>query len=195
MTSHVKHEISYDSMTVTVAPGLDIGDLTPVENWEGRPASKWSVQRIGKLQSYIEQWGYQSLFRNSNSNWKHLDLFRRIPKCDLLNFMNKSFGYDGWQMEIINVKIVEARDPDKQSDCYSVVAIAEVRVSLKDSTNTYAEASETAASFSKAEAFSRAKKSAVTSAFKKSILNFESIVLDHGVKVEEKYYINGLYKK
>ncbi|CCH62947.1 hypothetical protein TBLA_0I02910 [Henningerozyma blattae CBS 6284] len=204
MTSRVSHNITYSTTKYKAAAGLSLGDFDIIEDWEGRPASLWSVQRIGNLQSQIEKYTYG--IRQQRQGRKGLEcigLSRLIPKHLLITFANKSFGYDGWVLDLISVTVKEAiehsekigdKATEREETMYTVVANAEVRVTLKDGTNTTARATERCTLSSKGECFSRVKKMAANSAFKNAILNFENIVLDHAIKVEGKYYTDNLYK-
>ena len=121
--------IIYDTTSYTVGPGVDASDLKLSEDWQGRPASQWSVKRIGMLQARIEQYMYSiyhrryiRLYSSTNSNNSIHDkvsgVERRrgvsaenIPTYKLINFANEVFGYDGWFTEIVNIETHE---------CYTV---------------------------------------------------------------------------
>ena len=60
MTPHLTSKpISYENVEILMGPGIKIDDFEPIENWYGRPASDWSLSRIGFLQSKIEKLTYE----------------------------------------------------------------------------------------------------------------------------------------
>lgn len=196
MSSYLQHPIGYDETSFTAAPGIDIGDLEINEDWSGRPASAWAVQRIGVLVSKVEKYTYQ-IYHNPRYG-KH-NLSRLIPGHSLRQIANESFGYDGWKMEVLQVEAHEKPTPQAAGDDagegtkYTVLAEARVEISLKDGTNTQATGFGYATLASKGQSFGKAQKEACNEAFKKAILGFENIIMEHGIKVENKYYVGGLY--
>lgn len=223
MASHT--DISYSDTLYTSASSskIDIKDLNIIEDWDGRPASDWSVSKIGLLQSKIEQFTYR--IYHSNRYGKH-NLTKVIPTYILKKFANESFGFDGWKMEVLTVEATECiKVPISQSSLhlnhmidthrdehldhhtdtelstalkdqdfnYMVIAEAEVKIILKDGTNTKRSGVGKATMPSKGNCFSKAKKEAVSDALKKCLLGFEQIILDYNTKVENNYFIDGLY--
>ncbi|CAI1902871.1 hypothetical protein SEUBUCD646_0D01840 [Saccharomyces eubayanus] len=201
MTVHAKSSstISYDSTVYGTAAGLDIKDFQTVEDWNGRPASAWSVQRIGLLQSKIERYTYN--IYHSNRYGKH-NLSKLIAGHVLIQFANETFGYDGWQMDVIDVEARECQpftavNNDDNTDTddvkYTVVAEAQVKITLKDGTNTQCGGLGRITLASKGECYNRSKKEAVGDALKKALLSFEKIILDYETKITNNYYVDGLY--
>lgn len=223
MASHT--HISYSNTLYTSASSskIDIKELNIIEDWDGRPASDWSVSKIGLLQSKIEHFTYRIYHRNRFG--KH-NLAKVIPAYILKQFANESFGFNGWKMEILTVEATECiKVPVAQSSLhlnemmdkhlddptdhymnselsttlkdqdfnYMVIAEAEVKITLKDGTNTKRSGVGKATMPSKGDCFSRAKKEAVNDALKKCLLGFEQIILDYDTKVENNYFIDGLY--
>ncbi|CAI4057629.1 hypothetical protein SKDZ_04G1800 [Saccharomyces kudriavzevii ZP591] len=194
-----KSSISYDSTVYGTAPGLDIKAFRIVEDWNGRPASAWSVQRIGRLQSKIEKHTY-NIYHN-NRYGKH-NLSKLIPGHVLIQFANETFGYDGWKMDVIDVEARECQlftavNNDDNTDTddvkYTVVAEAQVKVTLKDGTNTQCGGLGRITLPSKGECYNRSRKEAVGDALKKALLSFEKIILDYETKITNNYYVDGLY--
>lgn len=215
MTSAVKsnsprtiNHISYDTATYQAGPGVDLDDIKFHEDWEGRPASEWSVKRIGVLESKIENFTYQ-IFR-SNKYGKH-NLSKVIPGFKLIQFANEAFGSDGWYMDVLNIEVVDShttasKSPDvpkreneddteaiEGKEMHNVIAEAQVRVTLKDGTNTQMGGIGRAALPSKGHSFAKAKKEAISDALKKCILSFETIIMEYNTKVQTNYYVDGLY--
>ncbi|CAI4058246.1 hypothetical protein N7582_001059 [Saccharomyces uvarum] len=201
MTVHAKSSasISYDSTVYGTTAGLDIKDFQTIEDWNGRPASAWSVQRIGLLQSKIERYTYN--IYHSNRYGKH-NLSKLIAGHVLIQFANETFGYDGWQMDVIDVEARECQpitavNDDDNTDTddvkYTVVAEAQVKITLKDGTNTQCGGLGRITLPSKGECYNRSKKEAVGDALKKALLSFEKIILDYETKITNNYYVDGLY--
>ncbi|AJU73230.1 AMP_1a_G0006910.mRNA.1.CDS.1 [Saccharomyces cerevisiae] len=191
--------ISYDSTTYGTAPGLDIKEFQIIEDWNGRPASAWSVQRIGLLQSKIERYTY-NIYHN-NKYGKH-NLSKLIPGHALIQFANETFGYDGWRMDVIDVEARECQpftavnngeNTNTSGVKYTVVAEAQVKVTLKDGTNTQCGGLGRITLSSRGECYNRSKKEAVGDALKKALLSFEKIILDYETKITNNYYVDGLY--
>lgn len=177
------------------------------EPWEGRPASEWSVKRIGILQSKIEHYTYQIYH---NRRYGKMDLRRLIPGHILIHYANEAFGYDGWHMDVLDIESHEAPIKEKITGCglstdagvaedpqnsllFAIVAEANVKITLKDGTSVQHGGIGNGNMPSKGASYDKAKKQAVTDAFKKCILSFESIIMDHQFKVENNYYVDGLY--
>ncbi|CAI4037843.1 hypothetical protein SMKI_04G1770 [Saccharomyces mikatae IFO 1815] len=201
MTIHAKpsSSVSYTSTIYDTAPGLDIKEFQIIEDWNGRPASAWSVQRIGLLQSKIERYTY-NIYHN-NKYGKH-NLSKLIPGHVLIQFANETFGYDGWKMDVVDVGARECQpfiavknDDSTETDDvkYTVVAEAQVKVTLKDGTNTQCGGLGRITLSSKGECYNRSKKEAVGDALKKALLSFEKIILDYETKITNNYYVDGLY--
>lgn len=187
---------------------IDIKELNIIEDWDGRPASDWSLQKIGALQSKIES--FTSRIYHSNRYGKH-NLTKVIPNHVLKQFANEAFGYDGWKMEVMEVEATEClqvpisqsslqlnklqheETPKDQDFNYMVIAEAEVRITLKDGTNTKRSGVGKATMPSKGNCFSKAKKEAVSDALKKCLLGFEQIINDYNTKVKQNYFVDGLY--
>lgn len=194
------NHISYDTTEFNVGPGVNLEDLKMIEDWEGRPASEWSVQRIGVLESKIESFSYQ-IFR-SNKYGKH-NISKIIPKFKLVEFANEAFGHDGWSVDVLSVQITESTttpnqsvDVDLNSEeniMHNVIAEANVKVTLKDGTNTRVGGIGRAVLPSKAMSYAKAQKEAISDALKKAILSFEPIILEYNKKVQSNYYVDGLY--
>lgn len=215
MTSAVKsnntniiNQINYDNTTYQAGPGVDLDDLKFSEDWEGRPASEWSVKRIGILESKIESYTYQ-IFR-SNRYGKH-NLSKVIPGFKLIQFANEAFGSDGWYMDVLNMEVVESHssvtnlpeipkdeneangESAESKEMHNVIAEAQVKVTLKDGTNTQMGGIGRATLPSKGHSFAKAKKEAISDALKKCILSFETIIMEYNTKVQNNYYVDGLY--
>lgn len=184
-----KHNVSYDDTQYFASPGLDLTDLKMEEDWSGRPASKWSVHKIGQLQSRIDKYSYGIY----HSKWfGKRSLSNLIPGHVLRQFVNEVFGYDGWKMDL---QYLEARETlsTGQPVKYNVLAEAKVKITLKDGTNIQAGGIGCATMTSKGECYGKAKKEAVNDAFKKAVLGFEKVILTHETRVESGYYVDGLY--
>lgn len=196
MSSYLPHKIGYNETLFTGAPDVDMTGLEAEEQWSERPASPWAVQRIGVLVSKIEKHTYQ-IFHNPRYG-KH-NLSRLIPGHLLRRIANESFGYDGWKMEVLEVEAQERPTShpggtnSEDGTAYTVLAEARVKITLKDGTNTQASGFGYATLGSKGQSFGKAQKEACNDAFKKAILEFETIIMEHGIKVENKYYVDGLY--
>lgn len=192
----VMTNISYENTVYRTGPGLQLQDFQVVEDWFNRPASEWSVQRIGVLQSKIEQYTYK-IYHN-NRYGKHV-LSKLIPRHVLVKFANECFGFSGWSMEVIDIETMECNtlttddSSEDKNTKYTVITEARVKITLKDGTNTEAGGFGRATTLTKGDSFSKAKKEAVGHALKKAFLGFEQIILDHEVKVDNNYYIDGLY--
>ncbi|KAL3229574.1 DNA repair protein RAD59 [Nakaseomyces bracarensis] len=201
-------DVSYNNTIYTAESGVHLSELSLGEDWEGRPASDWSVQRIGVLQSKIERYTYQ--IYHSSRYGKH-NLSKLIPRHILVQYANESFGFDGWRTDIefieirdgfpistSSVNITNDMKEDEQlnhdnNEMVTVIAEASVKVTLKDGTNTRMPGFSRATTKSKAESFNKAKKEAVNDALKKALLSFEKIIIEHDIKVENNFYVDGLY--
>ncbi|SCW01802.1 LAFE_0E07580g1_1 [Lachancea fermentati] len=187
--------LSYEGALYEAAPGVTLDDLNIVENWINRPASEWAVQKIGVLQSKIEQYTYK--IYHSNRYGKHA-LSKLIPIQTIIQYANESFGYNGWSVEVLEVRAVNLDVKDQNSDSidkelYTVTTEARIKVTLKDGTNTSSDGFGKATTSSKGESHGRSKKDAIHCALKKCFLQFEGIVLEHERKVDTNYYVDGLY--
>lgn len=195
MSSYLNHTIGYDETKFSAGPGVNMDGLEVREDWDGRPASTWAVQRIGVLLSKVEKHTYQICH---NPRYAKVDPSRLIPGHLLRQIANESFGYDGWKMEVLQVEAHEKSTPTshagtEEATKHTVLAEARVEIRLKDGTNTQASGFGYATLSSKGQSFGKAQKEACNHAFKKAILGFEKIIMEHGIKVENKYYVNGLY--
>ncbi|CCF59353.1 hypothetical protein KAFR_0G03210 [Kazachstania africana CBS 2517] len=191
-----KTEILYESTTYSAGPGLDIKDFKVIEDWDNRPASKWSLSRIGKLQTKIENYTYKIYHSN---RYGKLNLHKIIPGYKLIEFMNECFGYEGWRMEVLDVEATECgtvlnKNAESDHDInHNVVAEARVKVTLKDGTNIQNGGIGRGMLPTKGESFSKAKKEAVNNALKQTILGFEKMIIEYNDKVAKNYYVDGLY--
>ncbi|CAG99269.1 Rad59p [Kluyveromyces lactis] len=187
-------DISYEGTSYTVNTGLDIKDFQIEEDWYNRPASEWSVKRIGQLQGKVEQYTYR--IYHSNKYGKH-NLARLIPGHVLISFANECFGYDGWSSEVEEITSLEhtenAASEDKR-ESHTVLAEARVKLVLKDDTYTFAGGFGKSTMPFKGEAFAKAKKEAITDALKNCLLGFEKVILDHEIKIKQNYYVDGVFK-
>ncbi|CDO94326.1 unnamed protein product [Kluyveromyces dobzhanskii CBS 2104] len=187
-------DISYEKTSYSVTSGLDIKDFRIEEDWYNRPASEWSVKRIGQLQGKVEQYSYR--IYHSNRYGKH-NLSKLVPGHVLISFANECFGFDGWNTEVENITTLEhnenAASADKQAS-HTVIAEARVKLVLKDDTYTSSGGFGKSTMPSKGDAFAKAKKEAITAALKSCLLGFEKIIIDHETKVKQKYYVDGVYK-
>lgn len=188
------HEIGYDETVFATSCDVNLEELGVVEDWNERPASDWSVQRIGLLQSKIEKYKY--LIYHNNRYGKH-DLSKMIPGYVLRQYANESFGFDGWKMDLLHVEatecLVKSKDDGDSEPKFRILAEAEVKISLKDGTNTRSNGVGCSTMRSRGESYGKAKKEAVTDALKKAFLNFERIIIEHEIKIENKYYVDGHY--
>ncbi|CUS20272.1 LAQU0S01e02872g1_1 [Lachancea quebecensis] len=179
----------------------DVQDLQIVENWLNRPASEWAVQKIGVLQSKIEQYSYR--IYHSSRYGKH-PIAKLIPAFTLIQYANEALGYDGWSLEVTNVNVTSFRQVSEEAGAasssestvepkYEVLTEAHVKVVLKDGTYTQSEGFGKSISPNKGDCYNKSKKEAINNALKKSFLKFETMVLDHEKKVASNYYVDGLY--
>lgn len=196
MSSYTSKQIAYDSTVFTAGPDINIEELKPIENWDGRPASTWSVQKIGVFLSKVEKYTYQ--IYHSNRYGKH-NLSKLIPGYILRQYANEAFGYNGWKLDVMLVEASEKQSVTEKEGLpledpkYVIFAEAQVKITLKDGTNTKAGGVGYATMSSRGESYGKAKKEAVNDALKKALLSFEKIIIEHDVKVESKYYVDGLY--
>ncbi|AQZ18254.1 RAD59 (YDL059C) [Zygosaccharomyces parabailii] len=185
----MQNNIKYANAQYFASPGLDLKDLKMEEDWSGRPASKWSVQKIGQLQAKIDKFSY-SIY---HSKWYgKRNLSNLIPGHILRQFANEVFGYDGWKMDLQYVDVRESLRPGLPTK-HNVLAEAQVKITLKDGTNLQAGGIGCATMNSKGECYGKAKKQAVNDAFKKAMLGFEQVILAHETRVKNGYYVDGLY--
>ncbi|CCC66804.1 hypothetical protein NCAS_0A02460 [Naumovozyma castellii] len=197
MNTPNQNHISYEGTVYTTShPSLSITDFKIEEDWNGRPASEWSVSKIGLLQSKIEKYTYK--IYHSNRFGKH-NLSKLIPRHKLVEFANEVFGFDGWHVDVIEVDASEMPPSSAQLNVeddtvkHTVLAEAQVKITLKDGTNTQMGGIGKATMNSKGDSFSKARKEAVNDALKKALLSFEKIILEYETKVENNYYVDGLY--
>ncbi|CAR26539.1 hypothetical protein ZYGR_0H03530 [Zygosaccharomyces rouxii] len=185
----MRNNVNYDDTTYLVGPGLDLNDLKLEEDWNGRPASRWSVHKIGQLQAKIDKYSYR-IYHNKRFGKRSLSSL--IPGHILRQYTNETFGYDGWKMDL---QILEVREDMKTGNPvkYTVFSEAQVRITLKDGTNTDAVGIGCCTMPSKGNCYGKSKKEAVNDAFKKAILSFEQLILTHEARVESGYYVDGLY--
>ncbi|CCK70181.1 Rad59p KNAG_0D04350 [Huiozyma naganishii CBS 8797] len=203
----MQSNISYASTAYSASSStISIKDLSPVEDWSSRPVSDWSVQKLGVLQGKIEQYTYKIYH---NSRYGKVNLSRVIPGHVLRNFANECFGFDGWEMEILDIEATQcvkipantATIPDDAGDTgdgddncqYMVVAEASVKITLQDGTNTQRGGMSKSIMQSKGNCYQKVKKEAVTDAFKNAMLSFGDILEEYNSKVKQNYYVDGLY--
>ena len=187
-------DISYENTSYSVNTGLDLKDFQVEEDWYNRPASEWSVKRIGQLQAKIERYTYR--IYHSNRYGKH-NLARLIPGHVFINFANKCFGYDGWSTQVeavITLEHVENSETAEKPATHTVLAEARVKLVLKDDTYTSSSGFGKSTMPSKGDAFAKAKKEALTNALKNCLLAFEKVIIDHEAKIKQNYYVDGVYK-
>ncbi|QLG71586.1 hypothetical protein HG535_0B06310 [Zygotorulaspora mrakii] len=194
MSGSLGHRIDYSHTVFGSDCEADLKECGTLEDWNERPASVWAVGRIGLLQSKIEKYKY--LIYHNKRYGKH-DLSKVIPGSVLRQYANESFGFDGWKIDILRVEVRESgrrRSDDSDVDSkFTILAEAEVMVSLKDGTNTKSSGVGCATMASRGESYGKAKKEAVNDALKKAFLSFERIILEHEVKIDNKYYVDGQY--
>ena len=196
MSAYSMHDIGYSSTEFEAGDGIDIKDLKLCEYWNGRPASLWAVQKIGRLQAKVEKYTYK--YHHSN-RFPNVDLAQQIPSYILIQFANQIFGYDGWKLDVLHLEVLECleipvKDENSKYDVkYTVQAEAKVKITLKDGTNTEYMCKRTATMPSKGDSYNKAKKEAVTFALKQSFLSFEKIIMDHEKKIVSNYYTDGVY--
>lgn len=189
-------QIAYDSTVFTAGPNINMEEFKPIENWDGRPASTWSVQKIGLFLSKVEKYTYQ--IYHSNRYGKH-NLSKLIPGYILRQYANEAFGYNGWKLDVVQVEACERQPAPEieglslEDTKYAILSEAQVKITLKDGTNTQAGGVGCATMSSRGESYGKAKKEAVNDALKKALLSFEKIIIEHDIKVESKYYVDGLY--
>ncbi|SCU77892.1 LAMI_0A02696g1_1 [Lachancea mirantina] len=185
--------VSYDDVVYEGGDGVDLNELNIVEKWLNRPASQWSIQRLGLFQSKIEQYVYRIYHQGRYG--KH-SLNKVIPSHVLMQFANESFGYSGWSAEVLDIKVMNVHEEpggEEAEQGFTTTSQARIKLTLKDGTNTEAVGFARVKSKSKGDTFARSKKGATTDALKKCFLKFEEIVIDHQEKVSSKYYVDGLY--
>ncbi|EDO15593.1 hypothetical protein Kpol_483p12 [Vanderwaltozyma polyspora DSM 70294] len=197
MSAYSMHNIEYTNTEFKTGPGIDLREFNVCEDWNGRPASNWSVQRIGRLQAKIEKYSYRFYH---NSRYPKLDLVQLMPGHVLTQFANEVFGYDGWKMEVLGLEALECNEvatsdinDSKYETKFTVRSEAKIKLTLKDGTNTIQTSNRIATTPFKGESYSKSKKEAVTYALKGAFLSFEKIILQHEKKVENNYYTDGLY--
>lgn len=111
-----KQDISYKNTVFNAnsASGISIKELNDIilnddsadnsDSPYNTPQTEWSKEGIRKLQLQIEQ--YKKKLFYSEKFGKH-DLSKVIPSYTLLEFMNKIFGFDGWEMEVLSVETTD----------------------------------------------------------------------------------------
>ncbi len=170
--------------TTVFFPDIDLLDVINDNDFRDKPASSWSVAKIGTLQVRIEQ------FLSSRRKGRSKNLNTDIPLHRLLSIANDVFGFDGWSNELMEFSVTEYMvqiDGEREGHCLQVEAI--VRITLKDGTYHEAIGKGRADNLpTKAMAYMKAKKSAVTDATKIAIHGFKSIVLDHEQKLRVGFY-------
>lgn len=165
-------------------PDMSLFDAILDDDFRDRPASTWSVMKIGTLQAKLEQYLSTRQTRRIR-NWNN-----DLPFYRLLSIANESFGHDGWSTELIDISILEHDiQLNDDSESHFVQVESTVRITLKDGTYHEAIGSGRADNLpSKFMAFQKAKKSAVTDATKNAIYGLKSIILDHERKLRSGYY-------
>lgn len=180
------------------AENESIEDLRVVESWLNRPASEWAVQRIGVLQSKIEQFSYK--IYHSTRYGKH-SIAKLIPAHIFIQYANDTLGFDGWSVEVLELEATSCREIKGQNSGvdggldseYEILTEARVRVVLKDGTHTESSGFGKSLAASKGDSFSKSKKQAVNDALKNCFLQFETMILQHENRVGSNYYVDGLY--
>lgn len=185
----MKSNVNYEGTAYLVGPGIDLNDLKIEEDWNGRPASRWSVHKIGQLQSKIDKYSY-SIYHSKHFGKRSLSSL--IPGHVLRQYVNEIFGYDGWKMDLQILEVQESLKMGEPVKC-TVSSEAQVRITLKDGTNTDAIGIGCCTMASKGECYGKSKKEAVNDAFKKAVLSFEQLILTHEARVDSGYYVDGLY--
>ncbi|CCH44802.1 DNA repair protein [Wickerhamomyces ciferrii] len=167
-----------------INPNIDILDLVFDDDFKDKPASNWSISKIGTLQAKMET----ILSKYQGKKFRNIKI--ELPLHRLLSLANESFGYDGWSSEVIDVKeteyVVEIKD---NGETHSVKMECTVKITLKD--GTYHEDTGIGRADnlpSKSMAYMKAKKSSVTDATKNAIHGLKDIVLDHEQKLRSGYY-------
>lgn len=82
-------------------PSIELFGLDFEEDFREKPASKWSVVKIGSLQAKIENYVHM---RSSSTRRDRLHL--QIPFFKIVAFANEAFGYNGWSTEILSTEVV-----------------------------------------------------------------------------------------
>ncbi|AAS52730.1 AER046Wp [Eremothecium gossypii ATCC 10895] len=185
--------VSWDNVTYYGGNGVALDELELKVSWHNRPASSWSVRRIGALQHKIEQYTFK--IYHVNRYGKH-SLSQVIPTHVLIQFANEAFGYNGWSSAVEEVLITDVKQRERVRDgaaieLYTVTAEARVKLTLQDGTNTEATGLSKITLPSKGDAYGKAKKEASADALKRCLLSFEGIVIEHEQKVASNYYTDG----
>lgn len=170
--------------TTILFPDMSLFDGIIDDDFRDKPASSWSVIKIGTLQAKLEQ------YLSTRRNRRFQNTSTELPLHRLLSIANESFGHDGWSSELIDISILEYNiqiNDENESHCLQVEST--VRITLKDETYHEATGHGRADNLpNKFMAFQKAKKSAVTDATKKAIYGLKSIILDHESKLRSGYY-------
>lgn len=173
-----------NEVTTTFFPDIDLLDVLASDDFRDKPASSWSVAKIGTLQVRIEQY----LATRRHGKFKNLN--NDIPLHRLLEMANGVFGFDGWSSELREFTVTDYTldlDNDRERHCLQINST--VRVTLKDGTYHEAIGKGRADNLpTKSMAYMKAKKSAVTEATKIAIHGFKDVILDHEQKLRVGFY-------
>lgn len=167
-----------DSQSVQFFPQVDSWDLADLVSHNDRPASTWSIRKLGALQTRLDNLK------------RHLPSFvdkrvQRIRAHKTIEIANEIFGFNGWSTEILDV----SGSIDEDESGFSAKVTVAVRITLQDDTSH--ESSGVGSSYNsptKGEAFNKAKKEALTEALKNCIDGFAVILLDFEAKGKSGYY-------
>ncbi|CCE61754.1 hypothetical protein TPHA_0B00820 [Tetrapisispora phaffii CBS 4417] len=196
MSVNSSNRICYDNTVFSAGSGINIKELNVLEDWDGRPNSKWSVNCINKFRTKIEKYSYRY---HNNGVLNKFDLAQLLPSHLIIQYANDCFGYDGWHMDVLHVETGECLtipnyDPDSRyKEKFTVQSEAKVKITLKDGTNSAHFCKRASTMHSRGEVYNKSKKEVVTYAMKEAFLNFQNIMEDYELKVETNYFKDGLF--
>ncbi|ODV86635.1 hypothetical protein CANARDRAFT_174709 [[Candida] arabinofermentans NRRL YB-2248] len=189
--------VIYNDTRTIFMPVVDTWDIEELQRYNGeiymKPASSWSVSKLYKF--------YQSLEKISNErqldNRKYtvnINQFDKIPISKLIECANSSFGFNNWFSSISDgtgciIKYEKFEYDDERGYHYNLEYEIDVKVTLKDGTTIIRSGKGTSSSLpSKNQAFSKAKKEAITDGLKNCLYAMIQLLLDYEEKIKSGYY-------
>lgn len=160
-----------------------------------KPQSKWSHKKIGLLISKINKFNINS---NNIHNNKYNNSNNKLSLNKLINLLNNVFGFNNFNIEILNIKILnniiknisdDSNDNNNNLKLYSVIIEIEIKLKLIDNTMIINKSIGKSQFYnSKYLSFNNAKKIAFTNGLKNCIYLLCDLLLEYEDKLKINYY-------
>ncbi|OUM54107.1 hypothetical protein BVG19_g3457 [[Candida] boidinii] len=172
-----------------------------------KPQSKWSHKKIGLLISKINKISITNNYTHNHNSSTRFNS-NRLSLNKLINLLNNVFGFNNFNIEILNIKILDNIIQDFKNDLsndsnndsnndnningskkYSVAVEIEIKLKLIDNTMIINKSIGKSQFYnSKYLSFSNAKKIAFTNGLKNCIYSLCDLLLEYEDKLKTNYY-------